>query len=190
MAVPWRKRSTISSIAEQHSHATPRTVSTRSTTTPSKTPFGSSPWERELRPCQRGGRRPARRRASVAARNRPPERDRADGLADRHLGEASHLDEQSFRRVVAAQDASGRQSGLRSRRAVGALDACHALTQLPHDPLLDGCGAVPRSGENQGFASDVGSWLPNGPAAGARVRATRALPTQEEEGCGGDYTSA
>ena len=74
---------------------------------------------------------------------------------------------EKFRRRRAV--ASGRRAlGWLLHKAVGFLRPCrhssqshgvpHALTQLTPDPLLDGCGDVLRSGEDQGLVTDVGSW--------------------------------
>jgi hypothetical protein len=62
--------------------------------------------EEELAVRRLRGGRPTRRGDSIAARNRPHERHRADGLADRHPGETPLLAEQPHRRVAAAQKAS------------------------------------------------------------------------------------
>ena len=107
---------------------------------------------------------------------------------------------EKFRRRRAV--ASGRRAlGWLLHKAVGFLRPCrhssqshgvpHALTQLTPDPLLDGCGDVLRSGEDQGLVTDVGSWLTSGQAAGARTwpwaNWRSADPKKRRRG---DYTSA
>jgi transposase len=105
-AVRWPRRSTTVCGAGRPLPVMPRTVSTRSTTTPSRMPFARSPSARRIG-CSPVPRLPANAPRRFNRCSKPPaERHRAHGLADRHPGETPLLAEQPHRRAAASQKAT------------------------------------------------------------------------------------